>query len=295
MYLDYWGLAESPFSGPADPYWFIETPVHEEALARLSFLADNPPRRGLLAGPSGTGKSLVLETLCARRSRRALRISAAGRDGLELCWELAAALGLAPRDDAPERWLWRRIGEHIEGLRLAGESLLVLFDDADRATADGQRAIERLFAETGIHEGRLSIVLTVRDGSLRRLSATLRERCDLRIDVPPLEREETADFVRSLTAHAGADRELFDEAALRAIHDCTGGVPGRIRRLCDLALLAGMSESLDIVDAELVAAAALEFELQSDEFPGERRPRREVDAGHDALPWAVAAESARPV
>jgi len=61
MYQTHWGLQESPFRGCLDPKSFYQSPTHEEALARLHFLVEHGRRLGLLTGPSGSGKSLLLE------------------------------------------------------------------------------------------------------------------------------------------------------------------------------------------------------------------------------------------
>jgi type II secretory pathway predicted ATPase ExeA len=48
---------------------------------------------------------------------------------------------------------------------------------------------------------------------------------------------------------AGASREIFTGESLATLHRLTGGVPRRINRLCDLALLVGYAEGLSKVDA----------------------------------------------
>ncbi|MEX1096829.1 MAG: AAA family ATPase [Planctomycetales bacterium] len=264
MYVDYWGLTETPFSGPDETYWFYESPFHEEALARLSFLADEPPCCGLLCGPAGAGKSLLLEIARRRRGaagRTALRLETAGRGGHELLWELAAGFGLAPSDSASEAALWRTLRDHLDGLRLARVPILLLFDDIDRAEIGGQRAVERLLAETpGI--ATLAVVLAAQEDGQRRLSGRLLDRCDLRIELPPLDEEQTARLVLELLARAGTDSDVFDQEALAALYERTDGIPRRIRRLCDLSLLAGMSEPLDVIDAGVVHAAADELQAR---------------------------------
>ena len=60
MYAQYWGLVDIPFHSTVDMRWFFEGPTHEEALARLLFLLEQHRRFGLIVGPIGTGKSLLL-------------------------------------------------------------------------------------------------------------------------------------------------------------------------------------------------------------------------------------------
>ena len=63
MYQAYWGLGQSPFRGNLDPRFFHQSPMQEEALARLQFLVEERRSVGLLLGESGSGKSLVFANL----------------------------------------------------------------------------------------------------------------------------------------------------------------------------------------------------------------------------------------
>ena len=81
MYQAHWGLQESPFRGDLDPKSYYQSPTHEEALARLSFLVGQHRRLGLLVGPSGSGKSLLLEVFAQqlRRGKRATFATPGGK------------------------------------------------------------------------------------------------------------------------------------------------------------------------------------------------------------------------
>ena len=81
MYQTHWELDESPFRGALDPQSFCQSPTHEEALARLHFLVDHHRRLGLLMGPPGSGKSLMLEFFAdqlRRGGRPAARVDLLG-------------------------------------------------------------------------------------------------------------------------------------------------------------------------------------------------------------------------
>jgi type II secretory pathway predicted ATPase ExeA len=88
----HWGLPESPFRGGIDPKSFYPSPTHEEALARLQFLVERQRRLGLLVGPSGSGKSLLLEVFAAqlrRNARPVAKLSLLGVEPVEMLWLLA--------------------------------------------------------------------------------------------------------------------------------------------------------------------------------------------------------------
>jgi len=69
MYSQHFGLTETPFANTLDPHWFYQSPGHEEALARLMYVVDQRRRCGVLLGPAGTGKSLLLTVLLAETRR----------------------------------------------------------------------------------------------------------------------------------------------------------------------------------------------------------------------------------
>ena len=95
MYADYWGLRGPVFRNAPGDGWFFESPVHDEALARLLFLVEMRRPCGILCGGEGTGKSIVLRRLAreARRNRRAVAdVDLAGIDGHELLWRLSGRL-----------------------------------------------------------------------------------------------------------------------------------------------------------------------------------------------------------
>ncbi|MHB8860876.1 MAG: ExeA family protein, partial [Pirellulaceae bacterium] len=58
---------------------------------------------------------------------------------------------------------------------------------------------------------------------------------------------------------AGAQREIFDGSALEAVHHLALGVPRRINRLCDLALLIGFAEERTCLGREQIEAVAEEL------------------------------------
>ena len=63
MYVHYWNLREKPFQNVTDVRFAYLAEQHQEGLARLIYLARNQKIGGLLTGPYGVGKSMVLELL----------------------------------------------------------------------------------------------------------------------------------------------------------------------------------------------------------------------------------------
>jgi general secretion pathway protein A len=278
MYAKYWGLTEIPFRNTLDERWFYQSPVHEEALARLLFLVENHRRCGVLSGAAGTGKSLLLSLLAgetARTSGETAHIDLIGRSSHEMLWEIVAELGVPAGPDDTAARLWRKLHDHIVANRYSKSPMILLLDHLDRAHAECVGVVERLQHLSSAGENGLTLILGVRDDRAASLSAVLREISDLRIELVALDRTETQHYIETLLTRAGAVQSFFEPAAINRLFEETHGVPRHLNRLCDLALLAGMADHAERIDESIVAAAAeeLHVRLRSDRAPVHFRHR----------------------
>jgi general secretion pathway protein A len=264
MYEAHWGLKTSPFRIAADDRWFYESPGHEEALARLYFLIEERRPCGVLQGAAGTGKTLLfrmIERELARTQRHRVSIDLTSLDGDELLWELAEALELTPADNEPPRRLWQLVDDQLNALALSEIETVVLLDAWERSDAGCTAVVERLLGSARGCDGGLTVIVGVRARPDAKMPGILAEFSDLRIELNPLDRLHTAEYVRSHLGTAGATCDVFDRAALAAVYEHSGGVPRQINRLCHFALLVGMGEERTSVDAACVTRAARELRL----------------------------------
>lgn len=255
MYHLHWGLSDSPFRNRLDARQFHASPAHDEALARLHFLADQRRRLGVLLADPGCGKSLLLEVFAAelrRAGRSVARLSLLGLDPHELCWQLAAAFGLAPREPATTAQLWRKLTDHLHENRYQRIDTVVLLDDADEAAGDVLQQVARLAQSENSTDSRLTIILAADRAHVEGLGNRLLELAELRIDVAPWEYADTVDYITSALRRCGRDRPVFTAAALARLHEVTRGVPRRINQLADLCLLAGAGKDVQQIDVDTV-------------------------------------------
>ena len=265
MYANYWGLKDTPFRNTLETRWFYASPGHEEALARLMYLVEQRRRCGVLWGPAGTGKSLVLELLrreTARTGAEVALVDLLASSGREMLWEVLAELGLSPGVHDSQSDLWRRLHDHVLADRYAHVPLVLIFDHLERAHADCVAMIERVEHLASGENSGLTLVLGVSSERAAGLGQTLREISDLRIDLPPLDRDEVQQYIESLLVSAGVDRPVFDQSAFDQLFDETRGIPRDLNRLCDLALLAGMADQAVHIDAAIVSTAAEELNVR---------------------------------
>ena len=166
---------------------------------------------------------------------------------------------LGPRDGCSRWWLLQAVHDHLQALRSAHLPIVLLCDHLERAGADCLELLERLLHLEAANDGCLTILAATREGFDEYAFPELAEQSDLRIELPCLDRLETAQFVRGLLHKAACPREVFKPDALKTLFDFTQGEPRAISRLCDLALSAGMHEELDTIDEAAIRAAAGEL------------------------------------
>jgi general secretion pathway protein A len=258
MYQAHWGLKNSPFAVTAASD-VSASPLHGEALARLEFLRESRCPFGLLLGPAGTGKSLVLAEFAGRAARSGALVAfarAAGADEAALLVPLAAGLHLGIETDAPR--LWWRLVDRLEELKLESVNAVVLLDDLDRALASGISFVERLLA---LADAPLTVVATARPDTAAHMGPRLLEQTALRIDLGPWNETETREYVESRLTSAGRTQPVFDDAAIGRLFELSGGAPRRINQLAELALLAGAGQQLTQIDEGTVDAVQEELSV----------------------------------
>ena len=281
MYTSYWQLSGTPFENAGDGRWFAETAIHGEVMARLEFLVEHRRRFGLLRGAEGTGKSTILQQLLRQRKRiqqeETAFVDLTGLESHELLWHLAAGLHLGPNDAETPLQLWRSLEDALNGLRYAGRQTVFLFDHFDPMQQDVLQVVERLQHLDSALAGWTTTIIAVRNGrSLERMNSLV-ELSDFRIELNPLDQTQTSVYIQELLTQAGAQQQIFEEAAFAQIHQYAEGIPREINRICDFVLLAAMQEQRQTIDVEMVSTVADELQFQSFS-DGERVDSQELAA-----------------
>lgn len=257
MYHAHWGLQRSPFAGGEAPQFFAGE-GQTEALARLRFVAEQR-RHALLTAGRGVGKTTLLRQFAESRrydGRPTAMISLAGLSPREFLWQTAAQLTLGPKasDDAVQ--LFRRLHDHGAAIGWGAEGgTALLLDDADQAGADVRQQLLRLVSLAGGATPWLTIVLAASPSGARRMGDELLDALDLRIELEPWSEAEMVGYIQHALLEAGAEQPIFDDEALGAMHALADGVPRKINRLADHALLGAAAEGRDSIDAAMIEAA----------------------------------------
>jgi general secretion pathway protein A len=256
--LKHWGFERWPFRGSSRADQFYPTAGIGEALARIEYMAENRRRFGVLVGETGIGKSIALQAAARRLSRQGSIVAladAVGASARDFLWSVATGLASAPAADSDNARLWQQIVDRITENRLQQLNTVLLVDDAGQAGPDVMMQILRLLRVDPSPSARWTIVLASEPSPAARWNLALRELVDLRIDLRAWGPEDTVGYVQMALVDAGRFEPLFDDGALARLHELAAGVPRRVIKLADRALLAGAAAGIDAIDEATVEAA----------------------------------------
>src|SRR5262249_37445521 len=143
-----------------------------------------------------------------------------------------------------------------------GVQPLLILDEAhlidDPATFEAVRLLLN-FASQGPPD--ISLLLVGGPEVLLRLPPGLLDRLAAHCLLGPFTEEESSTYILGRLAAAGARVPLFGAAEIAALHRAADGLPRRLNRLADLALLIAYAEGSERPDARAVAIAAREADL----------------------------------
>lgn len=267
MYLDYWQLSSQPFEPIADGAALYPCEAHEGALVKLRYAIENQRGAALLAGPAGTGKTLLSRLLEAQLDARFtpfVRLVFPQMSSRDLLVYLAEELG-APPADPPRHTVEesvRRLEFYLAENAHLDRHAVIVVDEAHLLEDCGALETLRLLLNFEVDAKPTFSLLLV--GQMGLVSAvgrlpSLAERVAVSSLLRAFTADETAAYVKHRLEAAGATRDLFASDALEALHYLGHGIPRQINRLADLALLVGYADRLDELTAEQIEAVSEEL------------------------------------
>ena len=258
QYFTQLGFGRDPFSLSPDPAFFHPSEQHTGCLRRLETAIRR--HRGLTAviGKAGTGKTMLLRRFLSRLAS-VIRFDVhfmpdpdfpSARAFMELlCVRVS---GRRPDSLLTDEEIMERIGKALLLNHADQRQTVLIVDDAQRLRPECLDVLRRLLDNGPESDGPLQIVLFGRP----ELEAAVKDADGGRLWLEPLSRGGTAALVGHRLERAmpsGQPRpSLFTRCALLAIHKATGGYPGRVVRLCRMALASMASQGGQRVTVRLV-------------------------------------------
>lgn len=268
IYQQYFALNCEPFSIVPDPGFLYPSSQHRQAVAHLKYGLDREGGFVLLTGEVGTGKTTLTRTLLKRMPAH-VRVAYVLNSTLEvtdvlasICQELSIDLPKSSKTSLTKNCI-DALNSDLINAHAEGKKTLVVIEEAQNLTPEVLEILRLLSnLETATHK-LLHILLVGQPELLETLAQKdqrqLNQRVVARFHLLPLAKSDVANYVNHRLHHAGANRAIFESAAMTRLFKLTKGVPRLINLICHHALLAAYATGAKTVSAKLVKNAAKEI------------------------------------
>jgi general secretion pathway protein A len=275
MYKEFFGLRANPFNVNPDPRYLFLTRHTEEALACLTYGIQSRKGFVLLTGEVGTGKTTLINKLLEwlRLQQVATAFIFNSRMNVPQFLDYMMADFGIPCDTKSKSQILQRLYNWLLDRYRAGETAVLIVDEAQNLSEEVLEEIRMLTNLETFTEKLLQIVLVgqpeletkLRQPQLRQL----RQRLTLRAKTHPLTLEESKAYVQQRLRIAGSDgRQIFDGAALNALHKYSNGIPRVVNLLCEHCLVSAFVDQKPVIGEAIVDAVARDFDLSDNAASG---------------------------
>jgi general secretion pathway protein A len=265
MYEAYWNLKCKPFDDSLTEEFYYPAETHQGALLKLRYAIEHRRGAAVLAASAGLGKTLLIRTLfdvLAADLQPKVHLVFPQMPHDQLTSFVAAEIcggtnGCTTLDQAI-----RRLRDFLAENTAAGRHTVLAIDEAQLLVDIQSLQVMRLLLNFQSNKRPdLTLLLVAQPTFLAHLhrAQELDERIGVKCLLRPFSQSETDRYIHHRLTVAGAARRIFEPDAVVAVHEVARGIPRRINRICDLALLIGFAEERSTLGPEQIRAVAEEL------------------------------------
>jgi general secretion pathway protein A len=220
----------------------------------------------MVIGEVGAGKSTALRWAASRlhpSAYRVLWVTATSGSVLELYRQLLAEMDIETASSSRAvmtRMINRQVRELVLGKK---QQPVLIIDEASLLRLDVFTELHTITQFEGDTKPWLPMILAgqnnLADKLTYRSSTPLASRIVASSHLEAVQREGMENYLKHHLAIAGVKQNLFDEQAITAIHQGSGGLFRRANHLARGALVAAAAEKSRLVNAEHVRLAGTEL------------------------------------
>jgi len=266
MYLEYYGLKESPFNITANPDFFYESRSHEEALAALLYGITERKGIMLLTGEVGTGKTTVCKALLSRLGNKAKTslILNPFFNQRQLLEAVLQDFGINPAGTKSKLELVNQLNRFLIETNPGGIAAVLVIDEAQNLSTQQLEQIRLLSNLETARDKLLQVVLSGQPELEQKLAKhnlrQLKQRISIKCSLTPLKKEEIEKYVRHRLAKSGKTDLEIAPASFETIFTFSEGIPRLVNALCDRAMLCGFAHGTKNLTHELFAECVKELQ-----------------------------------
>jgi general secretion pathway protein A len=264
-YRHYFALQKEPFVSDISHQEILVTPLIAGVQDRFHY-ALRLGAIALVTGEIGSGKSTALRYCIGDlhpSEYRVLFVTASSGSILELYRQILGALGVENAGGSRAKMTRRIRQEVLEVVQGKKMKVVLVIDEASLLRLEVFAELHTLTQFEQDSKPFLPVILAgqanLTDNLTYRNSQPLASRVVARCHLKGIDRTAMDAYLRHHLKIAGVDRMLFDEPAVTAIHQGSGGLFRKTNHLARGALIAAAKAKAPLVDAEHVRLANTEI------------------------------------
>jgi general secretion pathway protein A len=271
MYESYFKLKEKPFSISPDPRFIYLTAQHQEALAKVQYAISQKMGVSAIYGEIGAGKTSLARRLWVSYAddpsyNFAMIVHPNFPSTFQFVKEIRREFGL----DKPPRSLSDALDEFQEFLlteHSKGKTNILVIDEAQNLKPSNYETLRQLLNFETNTQKLLQIALFGQNELATKIDRQpeLKDRITLFGALTNLTLEDAIALIDFRWKVAGGSNHPFDNGALEAIFKYSKGLPRKISKIADNALIRAMSSEILSIDKEIIEQVASEVRL-TEEF-----------------------------
>lgn len=268
MYLEYYGFTEKPFDKTPNPAFFYRSPIHEEALARLQYGAEEKELT-VLTGEIGTGKTLLSRALIDSLNEDSflpILITNPRLSPNQFLKTIARRLGIQSpsffRSD-----LLDQINTILYSCFEESRCPVIIIDEAQLIASKTTFEEIRLLTNFQLDDSNLLSLILIGQPELRRRLKhrsfeAISQRIGIRYHLGSMGRDDTGSYIAHRLRTAGGDPDLVTEEAVDVVFKYSGGLPRVINNIVANALLMGFSKDYSIIGPDVILDVVEDLDLE---------------------------------
>ncbi len=266
-YESFFGFREKPFSLKPDPRFFYFSKKHREALAQLIYGVKERKGFIVLSGEKGTGKTTTVKALLERLDENCkfsylvnpkLPITGFLR---HVCRDFGLKVDSRSKIDC-----LTKLHDFLLDSHEKDKTTILIIDEAQNLDAAMFEEV-RMLTNLETSSQKLLQIFLVGESSLDDLLDRgelwqLKQRISIRYYLPPLDCQETKEYIRTRMSIAGAKNlNCFMEGAIQGIYRYSQGVPRLINTIGDKCLVLGHAKKTRFIDERIVQESVDDLKL----------------------------------
>ena len=268
-YLSYYGLDKNIFQKEISVKEAYESESYKNMMGRLEYVKEINGI-GLFTGDVGVGKTYIVRCFASSLNEETHKIiyisaSASKLTTFEflnvMCQELELEVGNCYKNEV-EKKIQNKIKEENKENH---KKTILIIDNADNLSSEIITELKFLYDFEMDSIDYISIFLIGNEKIKAELkkskNESLRQRIIIKYNIENLSRTEVKEYIKTRLLLAGQSVNIFNENALNALYQVSGGNIRKLNNLVITSLMVGYQNELKIIDEERIKIAKEELEI----------------------------------